>query len=144
MVLTILPNAFATCRHRRNHGAPTWASPSITPGALAQMVSMVKGGGRATYLFCDLLNGRPGAKLLGGFDVAARGHHLDGPVPKIVIAGRIAGAKKSPGEVYVRKQHVMLIRKILREGITAERTRGHKHGTGQKIFGHLHQDVACS
>jgi len=57
---------------------------------------------------------------------------LDGQVPKIIVAGRVAGAKKSPGEVYMRRQHVMLLRKILREGVTASKTRRHKHGKGPR------------
>lgn len=54
----------------------------------------------------------------------------DGQIPKITVAGRVPGAKKSPGEVYVRRQHVQQLRQFLREGITVTRTRRHKHGKG--------------
>ena len=45
--------------------------------------------------------------------------------------GLVPGALKSPGEVYVRKQHIHLLRASFKTGITAKRTRGHKHGKGR-------------
>ena len=56
---------------------------------------------------------------------------LEGQVPKVTIMGLVPGALKSPGEVYVRKQHIELLRACFKTGITAKRTRGHKHGKGR-------------
>jgi integrase len=56
--------------------------------------------------------------------------HLEGPMPKITIEGRVPGSKKSPGEVYVRKQHVDTLRGVFRNGVQVQRVRGHKHGKG--------------
>ena len=56
---------------------------------------------------------------------------LDGNVPKVTVMGLVPGALKSPGEVYVRKQHVQLLRQCFKTGITAKRTRGHKYGKGR-------------
>jgi integrase len=55
---------------------------------------------------------------------------LEGNTPKVIITGQTPGARKSPGDVYVRKQHLCLMRNLLNNGVTCERTRGHKHGKG--------------
>ena len=55
---------------------------------------------------------------------------LNASPPKVVITGHTPGARKSPGEVYVRKQHIDLMRNLLKNGVTVQRTRGHKHGKG--------------
>ena len=55
---------------------------------------------------------------------------LDGATPKITIDGQVPGARKSPGEVYVRKQHVDTLRQALRAGVCVQRVRGHKYGKG--------------
>jgi hypothetical protein len=49
-----------------------------------------------------------------------------------VITGESAGAQKSPGDVYVRKQHLQLLRSVLKNGVVTKRTRGHKHGKGPR------------
>ena len=56
---------------------------------------------------------------------------LDGQVPKVTVMGLVPGALKSPGEVYVRKQHIQVLRQCFKEGVTAKRTRGHKYGKGR-------------
>ena len=38
---------------------------------------------------------------------------LDNDIPKIRVTGESTGAKKSPGDVYVRKQYIGLLRKYL-------------------------------
>ena len=38
---------------------------------------------------------------------------------------------KSPGDVYVRKQHIGLLRQHLKDGITVQIIKGHKHGKGE-------------
>ena len=35
-----------------------------------------------------------------------------------------------PGDVYVRKQHLQLLRSVLKNGVVTKGTRGHKHGKG--------------
>jgi integrase len=56
---------------------------------------------------------------------------LEGAIPKVTITGETPGARKSPGDVYVRKQHLHLLRDILKNGVSGKRTRGHKHGKGR-------------
>ena len=57
--------------------------------------------------------------------------NLEAVIPKLVVTGESAGARKSPGEVYVRAQHVKVIKKWLRQGIPNIRTKKHKHGKGE-------------
>ena len=56
----------------RWHARP--GKPRATPGAMVPMAGLAEGSGRAAYLLRDFLDWRPGAKMLGGFDVKARGH----------------------------------------------------------------------
>lgn len=56
---------------------------------------------------------------------------LNGAIPKISVTGEAAGARKSPGDVYVRKQHLGLVRGILARGVEVQRTIKHKHGKGR-------------
>lgn len=55
---------------------------------------------------------------------------LDAAIPKLIISGESPGAAKSPGEVYIRKQHMAQLRSFLKHGVESARTRGHKHGKG--------------
>ena len=57
---------------------------------------------------------------------------LDAAIPKIRITGETPGARKSPGDVYVRKHHMKLTRSFLKDGIGTQRTVRHKHGQGAK------------
>ena len=57
--------------------------------------------------------------------------NIDAGIPKITVTGESIGARKSPGSVYVRKQHVQLLKNFLKNGVKSRRTRGHKHGKGQ-------------
>lgn len=57
--------------------------------------------------------------------------NLEAGIPKLVVTGESAGARKSPGEVYVRVQHVKVMKKWLREGIPNIRKKKHKHGAGE-------------
>lgn len=57
---------------------------------------------------------------------------LEATIPKAIITGEHKGGRKSPGDVYVRKQHLNKIRKWLRCGISAVRHKKHKHGRGKK------------
>ena len=57
--------------------------------------------------------------------------NLEAAIPKLIVTGEAAGARKSPGDVYIRKQHVNVIRKWFRDGITSLRQKKHKHGKGK-------------
>ena len=62
--------------------------------------------------------------------VKAEDMHLNAEIPKIKVSGETAGARKSPGDIYVRKQHLKLLRGYVKNGITVTRRKKHKHGKG--------------
>ena len=57
--------------------------------------------------------------------------HIEAAIPSVCVTGENRGGRKSPGQVYIRKQHVMLLQKYLRKGITIQRLKKHKHGEGK-------------
>ena len=58
--------------------------------------------------------------------------NLEAIIPKLIITGDSKGAKKSLGGVYIRKQHINIMKKWLREGTTSTRRNNHKHGMGKR------------
>lgn len=82
--------------------------------------------------FVMLLTGALGLRCGEALALKREDLHLEGAIPKVVITGETAGARKSPGDVYVRKQHLLLLRSILKNGVVTKRTRGHKHGKGPR------------
>lgn len=57
--------------------------------------------------------------------------NLEATIPKLMITGDSAGARKSPGDVYVRAQHLKIMKKWFRQGISSIRKKKHKHGKGE-------------
>jgi integrase len=57
---------------------------------------------------------------------------LQGECPKICVTGLNKGAKKSPGDVYIRQKHLSWVKKLMSKGISVTRTKKHKHGKGRK------------
>ena len=57
--------------------------------------------------------------------------NVEAPIPSICVTGENRGGRKSPGQVYIEKQHVMLLPKYLSKGITSQRLKKHKHGKRQ-------------
>ena len=82
--------------------------------------------------FVILLTGAFGLRCSEALCLKREHINLDADVPKIKISGDTTGARKSPGDVYVRKQHLKIMRDHLKNGIQVERVRGHKHGKGKK------------
>ena len=58
--------------------------------------------------------------------------NVEATIPKLVITGESAGARKSPGDVYIRTQHLKVIKRWLRCGIPNVRRKKHKHGKGKQ------------
>jgi integrase len=82
--------------------------------------------------FVIMLTGALGLRCSEALSLKREDISLSAAIPKVLIAGHTPGATKSPGDVYVRKHHLCLMRGYLRNGITAARTRGHKHGKGTR------------
>jgi integrase len=92
---------------------------------------LLKTAGPRIY-FVILLTGAFGLRCSEALALKREDVCLDADVPKIKISGATAGARKSPGDVYVRKQHLQLMRDHMKNGIKVERLRGHKHGKGKR------------
>lgn len=76
------------------------------------------------------LTGALGLRCSEALTLKRENIHLEGATPKITIEGQVPGSRKSPGEVYVRKQHVDTLRQALHAGVCVQRVRGHKYGKG--------------
>ncbi len=81
--------------------------------------------------FVVFLTGALGLRCSEALALKREDIKLDADIPKVRVTGDTQGAKKSPGDVYVRKQHLSQLQKFLKEGITAEKVRRHKHGKGK-------------
>lgn len=81
--------------------------------------------------FVVFLTGALGLRCSEALALKREDIKLDAEVPKVRITGDTLGAKKSPGDVYVRKQHLKQLKSYLRDGISVERTKKHKHGKGK-------------
>lgn len=87
--------------------------------------------GARTYLVI-FLTGALGLRCSEALALKREDLCLGAAIPKVVVTGDTNGAKKSPGDVYVRKQHMDQLRGFLRDGVYAKRSRSHKHGKGPK------------
>ena len=57
---------------------------------------------------------------------------VEATIPRIYVTGENHGGRKSPGQVYIRKQHLMLLKKYLgKDGITTHKLKKHKHWKGK-------------
>ncbi len=92
---------------------------------------LLKTAGPRIYLVV-MLTGAFGLRCSEALALKREDICLGGDVPKVRITGETTGARKSPGDVYVRKQHIKLMRDHMNNGITVERQQGHKHGKGKK------------
>ena len=54
--------------------------------------------------------------------------NVQGDVPKISVGGEVRGAKK---DVYIRKQHIGWVKKLMKDGLAVSQTKRHKHGKGR-------------
>ncbi len=82
--------------------------------------------------FAVMLTGALGLRCTEALALKREDIRLDAPVPHVKVSGEVPGACKSPGEVYVRKQHFQHIKDHLKMGIHSERSVGHKYGKGRK------------
>ena len=107
-------------------------APALRQGQWRQWLEWLRDHAGPHIYLVVFLTGALGLRCSEALTLRREDVFLDGPVPKISICGRVPGARKSPGEVYVRRQHIMQLRKVLREGVAGQRTRRHKHGKGPK------------
>ena len=91
---------------------------------------LLKNAGPRIYLVV-FLTGALGLRCSEALALKREDIKLDNDIPKVRVTSETHGAKKSPGDVYVRKQHIGLLRKHLKDGITVEMIKRHKHGKGE-------------
>jgi hypothetical protein len=92
---------------------------------------LLKTAGPRIYLVV-MLTGAFGLRCSEALALKREDICLGGDMPKVRITGETVGARKSPGDVYVRQQHLKLMRDHMKNGIKVERQLGHKHGKGKK------------
>ena len=82
--------------------------------------------------FVIFLTGAFGLRCGEALALKRKDLNLEATIPKLMITGESKGARKSPGDVYIRQQHVNIMKKWLRHGISSVRTKKHKHGKGKR------------
>ena len=82
--------------------------------------------------FVVFLTGAFGLRCGEALALKRKDLNLEATIPKLMITGESKGARKSPGDVYIRKQHVGSMKKWLREGISSIKKKKHKHGKGKR------------
>ena len=80
--------------------------------------------------FAVFLTGAFGLRMGEALCLKREEINLDRAIPTVTISGEVPGGRKSPGDVYVRKQHFKTLKQYLEKGIQSVRTRKHKHGKG--------------
>ncbi len=93
----------------------------------------------AKVYFVIFLTGALGLRCGEALALRREDINLEAAIPKVIVSRAHQGGKKSPGDVYVRRQHLKLLRTFLRDGIRSVRRRGHKHGRGRAKTIELHE-----
>ena len=112
-------------------GAPSGQAPALSPSLWKEWLRWIKEQAGPKIFFVIFLTGALGLRCGEAIALKRKDINLEAAIPKVLITGENKGAKKSPGAVYVRKQHVKLLGKILNEGINVVRQKKHKHGKGK-------------
>jgi len=82
--------------------------------------------------FVIFLTGAFGLRCGEALALKRKDINLEAMIPKLIISGDSKGAKKCLQDVYIRKQHINIMKKWFRGGITCTRQKKHKHGKGKK------------
>ena len=86
----------------------------------------------ARVYFVIFLTGAFGLRCSEALALKREDFQLSAAIPKLTVTGEDAGARKSPGDVYIRKQHFRLLKEHLEKGIETERSIKHKHGKSKR------------
>lgn len=104
---------------------------ALTPGHWRLWLDWVKEHCGPKVWFVLFLTGALGLRCGEAVALKRQDVVLEGTVPKVRVTGDVKGARKSPGDVYIRKQHLKIMKEVLKNGITTMVTKRHKHGTGK-------------
>ena len=88
---------------------PRGQAPALRQVQWRQWLAWLREGAGPHIYVVIFLTSALGLRCSEALTLRRKDIYLDGPIPKMVIAGRVPGATKSPGEVYVRQQHIVLL-----------------------------------
>lgn len=117
-------------RVRPNRGQRKQA-PALSQRIWRAWLQWLLGAAGPRIYFATCLTGAFG--LRGGEAVALKKENIqiDRAIPRITVTAQDLGSRKSPGDVYIRRHHLVTLKAILRDGIVTTVAKGHKHGKGE-------------
>ena len=118
-------------------GARVGQAPALPIHLWKEWVEWVKVSAGPKVYFVIFLTGAFGPRCGEALCLKREDICLKASIPKLCVTGENIGSKTSPGSVYVRKQHVHLLKQHLAHGIKCNRHKGHKHGERQSEGDHL-------
>ena len=135
MLRNALPKACPRTAWPRKVGPPksmprSGQAPALSRGQWQEWLNWLKAHAGPRPFLAVFLTGALGLRCSEALALKREDICLEAAVPKIAVSGADPGARKSPGDVYVRKQHFGLLRQYLASGVTVNRIKGHKHGKG--------------
>ena len=107
-------------------------APALSKSLWKQWLQWLKAKAGARIFVIVTFTGAFGLRMGEAVALQAEDMDLQAEIPKLTVTGDTLGNRKSPGEVYIRKQHLAFLRDLFRNGLTVMREKGHKHGKGGK------------
>ena len=107
-------------------------APALSRALWLEWIEWVKKHAGARMAIILGLTGDFGLRCSEALALKVQDIHTKGEIPKIVVTGDTPGARKSPGDVYIRKRNLQWLNDLLAKGLKVERQKKHKHGKGLK------------
>lgn len=105
-------------------------APALSSGLWKEWLQWILQTAGPRIYFVIFLTGAFGLRCGEALCLKRQDINVEATIPKICVTGENHGGRKSPGQVYIRKQHLMLLKKYLDKGVTTQRLKKHKHGKG--------------
>jgi len=121
----------ARMQKKRKKGRKTQA-PALSTKLWGLWLEWLKSHTNPRVYFCVFLTGALGLRCSEALALKREDLHLTEAVPSVRVTGQTPGARKSPGDVYVRKQHLQQLRCAMADGLDGTRVVKHKHGKGAR------------
>lgn len=106
-------------------------APALSRAMWQQWIEWIKEHAGARMAVILSLTGNFGLRCSEALALKVEDVHISGDIPKITVTGHTPGARKSPGDVYVRQRNVQWLKDLLKNGCHVERKKKHKHGKGR-------------
>ena len=108
-------------KSKANKGKEIGQAPALPMKLWKEWLQWLKEHAGPTFYMVILLTGALGLRCGEALCLKGKDINLEAAIPKATITGESQGGKTSPGDVYVRQQHVQLLRRILKHGINITR-----------------------